>query len=103
MTKTNQVAEIVSFKLAPGAAEADFIAAAPIVEAKLSNSGQMLARTLSRTEDGTWTDHVVWTSQEAADAAAKEIMQSPDCADFLSMIDPQSIAMNHGAIARRMD
>lgn len=103
MTDPTPVAEIVSFRLASGADEAAFIATATVVEDKLQSAGQMLARTLSRTEDGLWTDHVVWRSQEAANAAAQEVMQSADCAPFLAMIDSATVAMSHGAIARRMD
>ncbi|TDK43021.1 hypothetical protein [Antarcticimicrobium luteum] len=103
MTKPVTVAEIVTFRLADGADETAFISAAAAVEDKLQSSGQMLARTLSRTEDGLWTDHVIWRSQEAASAAAQEVMQSPVCAPFLALIDNDSVAMSHGAIARRMD
>lgn len=103
MTDPTPVAEIVTFRLTGGADEAAFVAAAKVVEDKLQGADQMLARTLSRTEDGLWTDHVVWRSQEAANAAAQEVMQSADCAPFLALIDSGSITMSHGAIARRMD
>lgn len=103
MTTSPQVAEIVTFRLAAGAGEAAFVEAASSVETMLTTSGQMLARTLSKTPEGVWSDHIVWLDQAAAKAAAAEVMQSPACAPFMSLIDPDSVQISHGAIARRMD
>ncbi|WP_146344794.1 hypothetical protein [Falsiphaeobacter marinintestinus] len=103
MTTSPQIAEIVTFRLAAGAGEAAFVEAAASVETMLTTSGQMLARTLSKSPDGTWSDHIVWSDEAAARAAATEVMQSPACAPFMSLIDPDSVQMSHGTIARRMD
>lgn len=103
MITTPQIVEIVSFRLTPGADEAAFIESAASVETMLTQSGQILARTLSKTPDGTWTDHIVWSDEGAAKAAAAEVMQSPACAPFMSLIDPESVIISHGPVARRMD
>ncbi len=103
MTEPMEVAEIVTFRLIEETAEAEFTTAARAVETRFREGGQMRARCLSRAPDGTWTDHVVWTSQAAAEAAAREVMTAPDCAPFMALIDPGSVAVSHGRIARRMD
>lgn len=103
MQNSAPVAEIVVFRLLPGANKAAFIAQARSVEQALSVSDQMLTRTLSCTDQGDWTDHLVWASAEAARTAAAEVMASQDCAAFLSMIDPDSVRMRHDTVARRMD
>lgn len=102
-SQTQTVAEIVTFRLAPDTDAATFAKAAAVVERKFRDTGGMLARTLSRTADGGWTDHIVWASQAAADRAAREVMQSDDCAPFMALIDPGSVTLTHGDIARRMD
>lgn len=103
MTKDSQIAEIVTFRLARGTDADKFAQAAETVEMRFRDEGHMLTRTLSCTPDGTWTDHVIWASDEAAQAAARDITRSPDCAPFLAMIDPDSVVMSHGQVARRMD
>ncbi|MCA0870228.1 hypothetical protein LCL97_05305 [Seohaeicola saemankumensis] len=103
MTEPMEVAEIVTFRLIEGRSEADFTAAARAVETRFREGGQMRARCLSRAPDGTWTDHVVWRSQAAAETAAREVTTAPDCAPFMAMIDPGSVAMSQGRITRRMD
>ena len=103
MSNPSPVAEIVVFRLLPDASEAAFIAEARAVEQALSVSDQMLSRTLSCTDQGDWTDHLVWASAQAAQTAAAEVMASNDCAAFMSMIDHDSVQMRHGTVARRMD
>ena len=103
MSNQTPVAEIVAFRLLPGASKDAFIAEAHTVENALSVSDQMLARTLSCTDQGDWTDHVVWASAAAAQTAAAEVMSSKTCATFMSMIDPDSVQMRHDAVAHRMD
>lgn len=103
MPNSEPVAEIVMFRLLPDTNEADFVNAAAAVETKLTQSGQMLARTLCKGADEVWTDHIVWTNDIAAKAAAEEVMQSVDCAPMMSMIDPEGVEMRHGVILRRMD
>lgn len=100
---THPVAEIVTFRLAPGMTEAAFLQAAngtvPFVEA----APGFVARRLSRAEDGTWTDHVVWASMDQAMAAAEALMAEPAAAPFLQAIDMASLAMRHEAILLQME
>lgn len=92
------VAEIVTFRLIPGADAATFVAHARALEPKLRATGQVLARTLSADENGTWTDHIIWTSLQAAKAAAEQIIVDPDAAPMMQMIDPNGVKMRHAQI-----
>ena len=58
----------------------------------------MLSRTLSRDDSGLWTDHVLWTSRSAAEAAAAALMQDPVAQPFLAMIAPDGLTLRHAAV-----
>ena len=102
-TDPRPVAEIVTFRLAAGVSDADFLAAARDVEGILSRAPGFRARNLSGTGDGTWTDHVVWESMAQATAAAESLMANPAAGPFLQAIDPDSIAMRHETILSQME
>ena len=53
---------------------------------------------LSADADGLWTDHIAWTSMQAATDAAARMMESPEALPFLSMIDPDTVEMRHAPI-----
>jgi hypothetical protein len=92
------VAEIVTFRLIAGADPAAFTAAADGMTPFLRGTGAVLSRTLSVHADGLWTDHITWTSMQAATDAAARMMESPEAVPFLSMIDPDSVEMRHAPI-----
>ena len=92
------VAEIVTFRLADGSDAAAFAEAADDMTPYLKKTGAVLSRTLSVDETGLWTDHVTWTSMTAAKAVAAAIMQQPDAAPFMQMIDPSTVDMRHATI-----
>ncbi|MEO9896028.1 MAG: hypothetical protein ABJD13_06585 [Paracoccaceae bacterium] len=92
------VAEIVTFRLANGADKAAFLKAAKGMEPFLASTGAMVKRNLSRDQDGVWTDHIEWTSMQAAKDAATAMMQRPEAGPFMSLIDEQSVTMRHAEI-----
>lgn len=92
------VAEVVEFRLVKDADEAAFVEAATAMEPFLKETGGMIKRTLSKAEDGTWTDHIIWASMDQAQAAAAAIMKRPEAGPFMSMIDPEGMAMRHDAV-----
>ncbi len=92
------VAEIVTFRLAPGADTPRFLAAARATAAFLERTPGYLARRLSLGPDGRWTDWVGWADHGAAGAAAAALTADPVAAPFLSMIDAASIEMRHEAL-----
>jgi hypothetical protein len=97
------VAEIVTFRLAPGVAEPVFLDAARATGALLSGEPGFVSRRLSKGADGTWTDHVTWTSLADAETAAARIMAAPGAQPFLMAIDPASIVMRHEPILFAME
>lgn len=92
------VAEIVTFRLLSGTDPVAFVEAARALEPKLRATGHVLGRTLSADEDGTWTDHITWTSLAVAKQAATEMMADPAAAPMLQMIDPEGVSMRHAKI-----
>jgi hypothetical protein len=92
------VAEIVTFRLAGATPEAGFLEAARATGPLLAAAPGFVSRRLSRGPDGTWTDHVEWSSFAAAEAAARAIMSNPAAGPFLAAIDPASIVMRHEAL-----
>ncbi|WP_299653899.1 hypothetical protein [uncultured Tateyamaria sp.] len=92
------VAEIVTFRLIEGTDTATFIAAADDLGPFLRSTGAMIKRTLSSDDTGLWTDHITWTSLEAAKAAATQMFERPEAQPFMSMIDPNGMDMRHAPI-----
>ena len=93
-----QVAEVVTFRLAAGTTEAGFLAAARATGPVAAAQPGYLGRHLSRGDDGSWTDHVLWQSRGAAEAAAAAVMTDPAFAPFMAAIDPASVTLRHEEI-----
>ncbi|MES2145830.1 MAG: hypothetical protein V4516_16105 [Pseudomonadota bacterium] len=105
MQKTQDipVMEIVRFRLAPGTDDTAFLAAAHGTERPLRAQPGFVRRSLTRAEDGIWTDHVGWTSMAMAMAGADAMMTEPAFGPFMAMIDGASVAMRHDRIHWQMD
>ena len=50
---------------------------------------------LSKGEDGTWMDYVIWADLAAAQEASAKFPQADCTADIMRMIDQSSLAMRH--------
>ena len=96
---SNLTAEIVTFRAAPDVSVADMTRAAEGIAAFLVGCDGFVARHLSRAEDGTWTDHVIWRSLAQASAAAERLMADPAAAAFMALIDMASVRMVHAPVA----
>ncbi len=64
----------------------------------LDSTGAVLSRTLSVDETGLWTDHITWTSMQAATSAAARVMEQPEAGPFMALIDADSVKMRHAPI-----
>ncbi|MEL6807443.1 MAG: hypothetical protein AAFO97_06655 [Pseudomonadota bacterium] len=95
---THPVAEVVNFRLVDGTDPAAFVAAADDMGPFLRSTGAMITRTLSVDETGLWTDHITWTSLEAAKAAAAQMFEHPAAQPFMAMISPEGMDMRHAPI-----
>lgn len=91
----NHVIEAVTFKLAKGISDNDFLATQPSVEKFLQTCEGFINRRLSSGEDGLWLDHIEWTSMEAAKAASDIFMQQESLKPFMHAMDMSSVAMHH--------
>ncbi len=92
------VAEVVTFTLVEGSDEAAFLSAASAMEPFLKSTGALVQRSLSKGQDGQWTDYIVWTSMEAAKSAAAAMMEQPEAGPFMQMINPEGMVMKHDVI-----
>lgn len=97
------VMEIVSFRLTPGTTDAAFLTAAQATAAPLQAQPGFVSRHLTRAEDGSWTDHVLWSSLAAALAGAEAMMAEPAFGPFMALIDGPTVAMRHDTVAFAMD
>ncbi|MCE8513694.1 hypothetical protein KBY22_13370 [Ruegeria pomeroyi] len=97
-----QTAEIVTFALAPGVTEAEFVTLSQETERFVRGLPGFQHRRLSLGADGRWTDYVVWSDAAAATAAAKAF-ESADCAAALmGAIAPDSVSMRHETVLWQM-
>jgi heme-degrading monooxygenase HmoA len=97
------VMEIVTFRLVAGAEDAVFLHAAKGTADPLQLQPGFLGRSLTRAEDGTWTDHVLWDSMAAAKAGADAMMAEPAFGPFMALIDGPTVSMRHEPVLWRMD
>lgn len=102
-TNDGPVKEIVSFNLVRGTDEAAFLAAAQGTEAPLRAQRGFVRRTLTRADDGRWTDHVAWSSMATALSGADAMMADPAFGPFMAMIDGATVTMRHDQIRWQMD
>ncbi len=97
MTKPT-VAEIVTLRLKPGVSDSAFTEAAQAMTPFLKSTGALISRALSADGDGMWTDHILWTSEDAAKTAAAEMFTRPEAAAFMGMIDTSDTHMRHAGL-----
>ncbi len=97
------VAEIVTYRLNDGVIPAEHVEAAKATRAFLQETGAVIARTLSVDDTGLWTDHIIWTSLEAAKAAEAQAMQQPAFGAFFAGMDESSITLRHTTILMQLE
>lgn len=87
--------EIVCFKLVSGASRDEFLAENQQVEAWVKQQTGFLSRQLCLSEEGIWTDIVVWDSAQNAKVAADQFVKELSTSTFMRMIDFSSVQMSH--------
>ncbi|MEP5762744.1 MAG: hypothetical protein ABJ327_26175 [Litoreibacter sp.] len=95
---TPQIAEIVSFRLVPNTSDEAFLALAQESGEFSQNAPGFVSRQLSRGEDGTWTDLVVWDNLENAKAAQAAFPKQDFAARLMDAIHPDSLSFRHQPI-----
>ncbi len=97
------VMEIVSFRLVAGTSDAAFLAAAKTTALPLQGQPGFRGRHLTRAEDGTWTDHVLWSSLPLAMAGAEQMTAEPAFQPFMALIDGATVVLRHEPVLWQMD
>ena len=87
------VAEIVTFRLNAGVGEAQFLNDAKATDAIVRAAKGFITRTLSKGEDGVWTDYILWQTLADAQIAAKTVVNDPAFAPFGQAIDFETVVM----------
>lgn len=94
-------AEIVTFRTDPRLDTRAVLASARALDPFLAARPGFLSRHLSRAEDGTWTDHLLWADPASAHAASEALMGEPAAGAFMAAILPDSVAMSHAPVLLR--
>ena len=89
------VIEVVTFKLVAGISDADYVKASRATEDFVRGLPGFRHRMLSKAEDGTWTDTVVWADMASAKSAAEKFPQAECTTAMMQMIDPVSVSLRH--------
>ncbi|WP_187428641.1 hypothetical protein ROLI_012630 [Roseobacter fucihabitans] len=97
------IAEIVSYRLKPGISIEAAVLAAQGTEAFLRETGAVISRTLSRDDNGVWTDFILWTSLQAAKETEANAMQRPEFARFFAMMAETSVELRYARVMMQMD
>jgi heme-degrading monooxygenase HmoA len=86
--------EIATFRLADGVAEAAFLEADALVQARFAPRQRgFLRRTTARGDDGSWAVVVLWGSEEDALAAAAAAAGDRWVTALLELVDPASVSV----------
>ena len=96
------VAEIVTFRLADGTTTEQFIETAKATRTFVAAAPGFVSRQLTRGEDGTWTDYIIWADMASAKQMAAAFMEEPSVVPFMQAIDPESVVMRHENVQWQM-
>ena len=94
----SNVLEIVTFKLANGVNEADFVKTHDAFQAYLDSMPGLLYRSLAKQADSdTYVDVVYWASLADAERVQQAFATEPRCQALMTVIDADSVVMtlNH--------
>jgi hypothetical protein len=97
------VVEIVTFKLANGVTEDAFIKAGEAAVSFMKTRKGFVSRRLSRSADGTYTDHVTWATIEDAKQSMDASMKEPTLGPFIQSIDPASMKIEHQTLVSQVN
>jgi len=95
---TNRIIEAVTFKLAQGISEADFLKTVPASNEFIKSRKGFIARRLSKGEDGTWLEHIEWENMAVAKSASDAFMKEPSLAPMMQAIDGASAIVQHNQL-----
>jgi predicted enzyme related to lactoylglutathione lyase len=89
------ILEVVLFRAKAGVSDEEVLQGSAQIQPWLAGAAGYLKREVSKGEDGQWVDIVHWRSLAEAQQAAEQLMAEPTAAEFMRMLDPESITMLH--------
>ncbi len=95
---TDHVVEIVRFRLKENVTRDEFAATLPASNRFLEAREGFVSRRLSADEEGTWVEHIEWTSMEAAKAAAAAFFVEDSLEPMRNAIEGKGAEVNHNRI-----
>lgn len=93
-----QIIETVEFRAANGVDQSTLTAAMAALETYTTQSGGLLDRHVSCSEDGLWFEHVRWENIDAANRAKDGFMASQEGQALMALIDPETVVMRHAPL-----
>ncbi|MCF6322323.1 MAG: hypothetical protein L3J32_11230 [Rhizobiaceae bacterium] len=93
-----RIIEAVTFKLAKGVSDADFLKTVAASTDFIKAREGFIARRLSKGEDGTWLEHIEWENMTAAKSASDAFMKEPSLAPMMQAIDGASAIVQHNQL-----
>lgn len=97
---TQNIAEIVTFELAPRITPERFIELSRASEEFVRKAPGFVSRRLSAGADGRWSDTVIWADMDTAQKAAAAFPKQDFARDLMAAIAPDSAVMRHETIER---
>lgn len=91
----SKVMEIVSFKLNEGASDTAFLEANEKLNSWVQLQPGFESRKLLKQKDDSWMDVIQWATLEQAQKAGEKIMSELADSQCMTMINPESVVMNH--------
>jgi hypothetical protein len=95
---TQNIAEIVTFKLAQGVTADHYIDLSKTINDFVESCPGFLFRRLSSGDDGRWTDTAIWSDIDTAKAAAEAFPQQDFAPNVMAAIDADTLEMRHEVI-----
>ena len=89
------VVELVRFRSRPDVDAEEVVSKSAAADGVLSTMSGFVSRYLTQSADGEWTDIVLWSDMESASSAAEQVLKDAICLEFFSLIDQDTIDMQH--------
>ena len=95
----NNIIEVVSFSLAKGITEQDFMTANAQFETFLNAQSGLLYRSLAKQQNSTlYLDVIYWETLHDATRVQQAFYDSPECQNFIKYIDKDTVELTHNRV-----
>ena len=91
----SEAIELVVFSAKPGVKDTELKAVALSITPILEKMPGYLSREFGASGDGQYVDIVRWKDLSSAQAAAKQVMNIPECGKFFALIDESKMQFSH--------